>query len=338
MTYIKLFMLTTALAAASLVPAVFAQSVRCTTTERLPESISQTCDDGSTQQVYFDTGAGNQILIDDTTGQDPTIPQAPNRETIGTPTDPGWIEWQDYTGTTCRRPAAQPADFYPITCLTPAVASPPPGARNWYAYVDDDGNQWEIRVPIPAVPTAKGVPSAQSSPSTPTEIPAAPVCQTYGSIQFDCGNLIVVPFGQMIRIAVHRIGCIYEAISEGCSTLPSNQLIEVTVLQVERDVTSEGSTDPREEAVLARVRVHYVDGPLGSKYDGYSIPDISNGWRTTDGREGRNNHFVKRLPHLSSLNFGETGEGWVGGFIPRGADPVMVARSGEHDHVFFKLK
>ncbi|MBI4494162.1 MAG: hypothetical protein HY690_15345 [Chloroflexi bacterium] len=195
-----------------------------------------------------------------------------------------------------------------------------------------------VHTPRPAatpVPTPQPTPT-QASRSVPSWVPAQ-YCDRVGSVEFDCGAVTFVPLGQTVRIAVQNIGCLYPAISVGCSTIPSDQFIEVTVLQVERNVRGEGDTDPREEAVLARVRVRYVDGPLGRTYDGLAIPDTLDGWRTTDGRKGRNNYGPRRRPGLSSLKYGETGEGWVGGFIPAGVEFVMVARSGEHDYVFFGM-
>jgi hypothetical protein len=222
-------------------------------------------------------------------------------------------------------------------CLTSSAAPAPTAVAVPTPPISQSVPAVVAPVPPPSLPSSAPA-AAKQPPSRPGWIPTQ-FCPSVGSVKLPCSPATFVPFGQTARIAVHNIGCLYPSISVGCGTIPSDQFIEVTVLQIERNATGEfGTTDPREEAVLAQVRVHYVDGPLGATYNGLSVPDMLHGWLLADGSEGRNNYGPNRAPHRTALNFGETAEDWVGGFITKGSEFVMVTRSGENDYVFFGMQ
>ena len=183
-------------------------------------------------------------------------------------------------------------------------------------------------------------------PSTrPSWIPFEYCRKTTGGEPFDCGAVAFVPLGQTQRIAVRKLLCTPRR-ADDCAPVASDQFVDVTVLEIERNAVGEIYEGPREEAVVARMRVLYVDGPNDLRtgtprgLSPSAVFDASKGWVTSDGVVGRPLKGGVHRPRIElpgqDLRPGQSAEGAIGGYVPAGAaDIAMLIRQGEYDYVLF---
>lgn len=152
---------------------------------------------------------------------------------------------------------------------------------------------------------------------------------TVDGAPFDCGAVTYVPPNTPYRLSIRRERCIGDGAARECTRLPSNQVVEVTVLEFERHAVGERYTGPDEEAVMLHVRFRYLEAPTDPSR-GTVIPfrwnQLQTYWMTSDGQAGRIlPNQIRRPPLIGvGLEAGQEYDGWVGAYFPRGARDVAL--------------
>jgi hypothetical protein len=191
------------------------------------------------------------------------------------------------------------------------------------------------------------------SPTQPQWIPSTFCRQNTDGSEYDCGPVTHVPLGVSQRIQVPRLIC------RTCEQPAAPETVEITVLETDRDVSGETYTGADEEAVLIRLRVQYLSGPIilrsgmvrpygsSAQFGRAGSDEVKSFWLASDGRRGHQNPGVYRQPALSPvlgradirLEVGQEAEGWIGGYVPKGTRQFALGlRTNNGGYVFFEAQ
>lgn len=193
---------------------------------------------------------------------------------------------------------------------------------------------------------AQDADAVQTMPAQPPWIPSTFCRQSPEGVEHDCGPVTYVPFGSTQQVHVPHIVC------RTCEPSAAPDLVEMTVLRVERDVSGETYTGPDDEPVLVGIKVRYLSGPIVMRTgrvrqyrSSHQFGSNTTFWLASDARRGYSNRGIYRQPALSpsargggdvALDPGQEAEGWIGGYLPRGTRQFAVGlRTGNGGYVFF---